>query len=178
MASIPLYDITFGLGNQALRTLIDLLKKAKAHPEAESLPSVRLYPDMLPLSTQILIASNFVKKAVERLVNRSADQPPIEVWEDNEQTLDELIARVERTLALTATVKKEDVEAKEQTLKLGQLGPFPCTGVNYVMGYYLPNLFFHLTTAYDILRMKGLDVGKKDYLTRFMEDFAPSEQKP
>jgi hypothetical protein len=169
MASISLYDSTIGVANHALLTTLDLLEKVKAHPEAESLVSARLYPDMLPFSTQVLIVCSFSKKMVERLAARE-----LESWPDDEKTADELTARVQTTLDLLKTVKKEDVdgvEQKEQTIKMGPLDPVQATTAQYVLGYALPNMFFHLTTAYDILRMKGVVLGKADYLKHFVSPF-------
>ncbi|KAK4121974.1 hypothetical protein N657DRAFT_576441 [Parathielavia appendiculata] len=176
MATIPLYDSTIGVSNHALLTLLDLLEKAKAHPEAATLAETRLYPDMLPFSTQILIVSNFAKKMVERLAGRE-----VEVWEDNEKTLDELVARVNKTLDLLKTVKRVDLDAatgKTQTIKMGPLDSAEATTSQYVLGYALPNLFFHLSIAYGILRMKGLELGKANYLRHFLSDFfqAPAEK--
>jgi hypothetical protein len=176
MASISLYDTTIGVANHSLLTLLDLLDKVKAHPEADSLVSARLYPDMLPFSTQILIVCSFAKKMVERLAARE-----LEAWSDDDITkLDQLVERVHKTLDLLKTVKKEDVdgrEQKEQTIKMGPLDPVQATTAQYVLGYALPNLFFHLTTAYDILRMKGVQLGKADYLKHFVSPFMPAAKQ-
>ena len=174
--SIPVYDATVGVATHALQTLQALLKKAQAHPDAASFSSTRIAPDMLPFAFQVLTVSNNAKKIVERLAPTKAD---LSVWEDNhESTLDELVARVEKTLALLATVEVKDVELKDQGIKFGPAYPnVPATGGQYVLGYVLPNLFFHLSMAYAILRMKGVELGKADYLGPFVKDFFPGSGK-
>lgn len=168
MATVPLYDATIGMATHSLLTLLDLLHKAQAHPDAATLPQARLAPDMLPFTTQIQIVSDFSKKFVERLAGRK-----LEVWENNEETLEQLVARVEKTIALLKTVKREDVDnaAKTQTVKMGPLDPVQATLEQYVFGYAQPNLLFHLSTAYLILRNKGFELGKADLLKHFVGDF-------
>jgi hypothetical protein len=171
MATISLYDATIGVSTNSLQTLADLLKKAQAHPEAESLAATRLYPDMLPFSYQIIIVSNFAKKYVERLTGRELD-----VWADDETTLEQLVARVQKTLDLLKTVSREDVEGKaveKVALKMGPYGPFDATTQQYVLGYAMPNIMFHLSIAYGILRMKGIELGKADLVKHFVADFFP-----
>ncbi|KAH6847589.1 hypothetical protein B0I37DRAFT_147822 [Chaetomium sp. MPI-CAGE-AT-0009] len=166
MSTISVYDATIGVCTHALLTLLDIMKKAQAHPEAETLASARLIDDMLPFSTQIIIATNFAKKFVERLAARE-----LEVWEDNETTFDQLVARVQKTLDLLKTVSPADIEAagaQTVSLKVGPFDPVDATVTQYVLGYGMPNLMFHLTTAYDIMRMKGLELGKQDFMKHFM----------
>ncbi|KAL1843963.1 hypothetical protein VTJ49DRAFT_6367 [Mycothermus thermophilus] len=175
MAAIPLYDATIGLAKQSLETLRDLLVKAQAHPEAASLAQARLIDDMLPFSFQVQTVSNFAKKTVERLTGRD-----LGVWEDNETTLEQLAARVQKTLDLLDTVKPEDlVKGGADTMHELKFGPnftLPATTHQYVLGYYLPNLLFHLSTAYALLRSKGLDIGKRDYLKNFVSPFFPAQE--
>jgi len=170
-STIPLYDATIGVSTHSLETLLDLLKKAQAHPEADTLAATRLYPDMLPFSSQVLIVSNFAKKNVERLTARTLD-----VWADDETTLEQLVARVEKTLDLLKTVKPEDLDGwsgsdRTTEIKIGPFDPVQATASQYVLGYSLPNLLFHLSIAYGLLRMKGLELGKADYLKHFVSDF-------
>ncbi|KAK4235011.1 hypothetical protein C8A03DRAFT_46764 [Achaetomium macrosporum] len=175
MAAIPLYDITVGFALEANKTLLHIIKKAQAHPDAASFASARLYPDMLPFSFQVQTTSNFSKKIVERLTARGES---IGKWEDNEQTLEELAARVEKTIALLESVKKEEVEPREQTITYGpKFHPVQATTNQYVLSYALPNLMFHLTTAYDILRMKGVELGKADFLKHFAAEIAPKPRE-
>jgi hypothetical protein len=168
MATVPLYDATIGVANHSLLTLLDLLQLAQAHPDAATLPKARLAEDMLPFSTQIQIVSDFAKKFVERLTGRE-----LEVWENNEETLEQLIARVEKTIALLKTVKREDVDnaPRTQSIKMGPFDPVTATMEQYVFGYAQPNLLFHLSTAYLILRSKGFELGKAVLLKHFVGDF-------
>lgn len=179
MSTIPLYDATVGTCTKALTALLAILKIAQKHTDAASFPSASLYEDMKDFSFQIQTVSNFSKKLVERLATRPADQPAIESWPDEEKTMEELIARVEKTLALLATVKPEHLEGaadKNVTLAFGPKIRAEASGLNYVLDYMLPNLYFHLTTAYAILRMKGVPLGKADYLTPFVEKHFPKEE--
>jgi hypothetical protein len=169
MASISVYDASIGVCTNSLKTLLDLLEKAKQHPEAATLPATRLIDDMLPFSFQIQLVSNFSKKYVERLTGRE-----LEVWEDNESTLDELVARVHKTLDLLKTVSREDVDGTDKktvSLKVGPYEPVDATLTNYVLGYAMPNIMFHLSIAYGLLRMKGIELGKKDLMNHFMADW-------
>ncbi|AEO68214.1 uncharacterized protein THITE_2117637 [Thermothielavioides terrestris NRRL 8126] len=168
MSGIDLYNATIGLCNHSLHTLLHIIEKAKAHPDAAELASARLYPDMLPFSFQVIIVSNFAKKTVERL---TTPPEPLPVWEDKETTFDELVARINKTLALLATVKREDLVPKEQTVRYtGKFEPVQASTEQYVLTYSIPNILFHVTTAYDILRHKGVDVGKADFLQGFIKD--------
>lgn len=169
MATIPLYDASIGVANHSLHTLRDLLQKAQAHPDAASMPSLRLAPDMHPLTAQVQYVSNFSKKMVERLAGRTVD-----AWEDNEETMEQLFARIDKTIDLLKTVKREDVDAiqgKTLPLKVGPYDGIVATVPQYVLGFALPNMMFHLSIAYGLLRMKGLEIGKADLLKNFMHDF-------
>ena len=169
MATISLYDASIGQCNHVLQTLLDLLEKAKKHPEAATLPATRLIDDMMPFSFQIIVNTNFSKKYVERLTGRE-----LEVWEDNESTLDELTARVQKTIDLLKTVSREEIDGfnKETvSLKVGPYNPVDATIPNYVLGYSMPNIMFHLSIAYGLLRMKGIELGKKNLINHFMADW-------
>ena len=172
MSSITLYETTVGLYISALESLKVILQKAKeyAPEESTSYPSLRLYEDMLPFSFQIQTTSNIAKKALQRLV---PEKGPFPVWEDNETTMDELIARVDKTLALLKTIKPEDLAGREANILEIKLGPnggsATAEAKGYALGYALPNIFFHLTTAYAILRSKGVPLGKRTYLNSFFE---------
>ena len=169
MATLSLYDASIGVCNNALQTLLDLLEKAKKHPEAETLAATRLIDDMLPFSFQIIVVTNFSKKYVERLTGRE-----LEVWEDNETTLDQLAARVQKTIDLLKTVSREEVDGfdkKTVSLKVGPYDPVDASVQHYVLNYSMPNIMFHLSIAYGLLRMKGIELGKKDLLNHFMADW-------
>ncbi len=171
MATVSLYDASIGVATHALLTLLDLVKTAQAHEDASSIAALRLAPDMLPFSFQIQTVSNTSKKVVERLTGRELD-----VWADDETTLDQLVARIEKTLDLLKSVTKEEVDGqwdavKTFGLKIGPFEPVPATASQYVLGFAVPNILFHVSTAYAILRVKGLPLGKSVYLKNFVGDF-------
>ena len=173
MAPVTLYDASVGLFVKSLETLSGILRKAKEHSpsDADSFVTARLAEDMLPFSFQVQMVSNASKKTLERLVPQKGPYP---VWEDNEKTLDELIARVDKTLALLKTIKPEDLAGKEDEVvevKLGSQGSATVEGKGYALGYALPNMFFHLAMAYAILRSRGVPVGKMDYLAPYFSPY-------
>lgn len=158
-SSIPVF--THMLGN--LKTL---LEKAQAFEAAKNinfatLPNMRLAPDMLPLSKQVQIACDNAKGCAARLAG--VDIP---AWPDNEATLSDLVARVEKTVAFLATFEAsqfEACEAKTITLKAGPR-ELTFTGEQYQLYFAAPNIYFHISTAYNILRHAGVDIGKRDFL--------------
>ncbi|KAK4452002.1 hypothetical protein QBC34DRAFT_398917 [Podospora aff. communis PSN243] len=177
MAPVTLYDTSIPVFINACQALKAILQKAKDHG-SEDFTSARLIDDMLPLSFQVQTVSNTIKKAIERMIPQKGPYP---VWEDNESTLDELIARVDKTLALAQTISAEDLAGKDSEvveLKLGPRGTAKAEVKGYLFGYTLPNVYFHTTTAYSILRMKGVPVGKMDYLTSFLQPNLLEGPKP
>lgn len=167
MAPITIYDATVDVFVRGIETLIHILQKAKEHApeESASYPSARLYEDMLPLSRQVQIASD----ASKNFVKRALPQREIPVWEDNEATMDELIARAEKTLALLKTVTPEDLAGLDDKSIELKLGPNTVTtsGKGMSFAYSVPNFNFHVVMTYAILRMKGVPLGKMDYLKPF-----------
>lgn len=154
---------------QMLKALSANLDKAAAHAEAHGtdaseLINARLAPDMYPLSRQVQIATDHAKGATARLSGR--DNPR---YEDNETTFDELQARIAKTIAFIASVPKDEIdgsENKEVTIAPGGKER-KLAGQRYLLGNALPNFFFHVTTAYGILRHNGVDVGKRDFLGEY-----------
>jgi len=151
---------------QMLRNLSAILAKAQAHCEARKidplvLTSARLYPDMFPLARQVQIACDSAKGAAARLAGVEAPKQ-----EDTEKTFEELQARIGRTLDFIASVKPAQIDGSEErevVLKLrGRDVPFK--GVQYLLGFAWPNFYFHVTTAYAILRHNGVELGKADFL--------------
>lgn len=151
-----------------LGALDRILDKLAAHCEAKKIDPVvfmtlRLFPDMFPLTRQVQIACDFAKGAVARLAGR--ENPS---WPDNEATLPELKERIARTLAFIAAIPDAEIDGSEErtiTLKMrGQEMSFP--GLTYLNFVVLPNFYFHLSTAYGILRNGGVDIGKNDFLGR------------
>jgi hypothetical protein len=151
---------------RSLTNLRAILGKAAAHAEAKKIdPSVlinaRLYPDMYPLSRQVQIATDMAKGGVSRLAGRD-----IPKYEDNETTFPDLVARLDKTIALLETFKPEEIDGTEDktiTLTLHER-TLTFKGLPYLVDYVLPNIYFHATTAYAILRHNGVEIGKKDFL--------------
>lgn len=152
--------------NRSLSNLREILQKAAAHAEAKKIdPSVlvnaRLYPDMFPLSRQVQIATDTAKGGVSRLAGRE-----IPKYEDNEATFPELIARLDKTITLLESFKPEEIDGTEdKTIELPMHDrTLTFKGLPYLIDYVLPNVYFHVTTAYAILRHNGVEIGKKDFL--------------
>jgi hypothetical protein len=149
-----------------LRNLSAILDKAQAHAEAKkldpaALTQARLFPDMFPLVRQVQIACDTAKGAVARLAGLE-----IPKHEDTEQTFAELKARIAKTLDFVESAKPaqlDGAEEKEITLKM-RAGDVKYKGLQYLLGHAYPNFYFHVTTAYNILRHNGVEVGKKDYI--------------
>jgi hypothetical protein len=160
-ASVPVFQ-------HMLRNLSHVLEKGEANAQARKFdPSVlttaRLAPDMLPLTRQVLIACDGAKNGVARI---AGVEPP--KFEDNEASFAELKARIQKTLAFLETVpvaKLEGTEDKDVTFPAGRDTTKTMKAQAYLTTWVLPNFFFHVTTAYAILRHNGVDLGKTDYLT-------------
>jgi hypothetical protein len=151
---------------RTLNNLSALLEKAAVHCEAKKIdPSVlvgaRLFPDMFPLSRQVQIATDTVKGGAARLAGQD---PP--AYDDNETTFEDLIARVRKTIEFLKTftaLQLDGTEEKVITLKM-RSGERQFQGMAYLQSFVLPNVYFHVTTAYNILRHNGVEIGKWDYL--------------
>ena len=159
-----LYDLTVPVFTRALNALSGLLDKAVAHAGeagADALLSNRLIEDMHPLVKQVQMACDGPKLCVARL---SGVEAPVN--EDTETTIPELKARIAATLEYIGSVPREAIdgqEGKDVVLKFPG-GEWPFKGQGYVIGFALPNFFFHVTTAYDLLRQAGVPLGKRDFL--------------
>lgn len=164
--SLGMYQASVPVFSRQLVAMGKILAKAEAHAEArkfdqKALIQARLFPDMLPLSAQIQIASDAAKGAVARL--SGAEVPS---WEDNEATLQQLAERCAKTEKYLASFKPEQIdgsEDREVTLKIGG-NPVPFAGQQYLLGFAIPNFYFHITTAYALLRHSGVEIGKRDFL--------------
>jgi uncharacterized protein len=151
----------------ALTNLAHLLDKAEANAtERKFNPdvfcSLRFAPDMLPFTAQIRIACDAAKNGTARLAGIEAPK-----FEDNETTFAELKARVAKTLAWLATIQPSQIdgrEAAEITFPVGRDATRTMAGQAYLLHWAIPNIFFHVTTAYDLLRQAGVPLGKADYL--------------
>jgi len=150
-----------------LHSLAKLLDKGAQHAKAKSfdaavLANARLAPDMFPLIRQIQIACDSAKHGAARLMDR---EPP--KYEDNEQTLDELKARIAKTIDYLEKVDRaafEGAENRQITIALPNDMVLEMKGLRYLREWALPNFYFHVVTAYDILRHNGVDIGKRDFL--------------
>ncbi len=149
-----------------LRNLAAILEKAAAHAEAHRIdPAVlvgaRLFPDMLPLSKQVQIATDHAKGAAARL---AGVEPP--KYEDTEASFPELLARLNKTATYLESFQPAQIDGSdERAISVTVRGnTLEFRGAEYLVGYALPNFYFHVTTAYAILRHNGIDIGKKDYL--------------
>lgn len=149
-----------------LTNLSAILDKAQAHVDAKkldasALTSFRLFPDMLPMAKQVQIACDTAKGLVARLAGVE-----IPVYEDNEKTLAELKARIAKTIAFIQTFTPAQIdgtEDKDIVVKRGDKETH-YKGMQFLLGHATPNLYFHITTTYNILRHNGIEIGKRDYL--------------
>lgn len=161
-----LHAVTIPVFVRALGNLSKNLEKARAHADAHDIPhedllQARLFPDMLPLTGQVQRASDtsrFVAVRVGQIAPKS--------MEDNEKTFDELQARIAATLDYLKTVPAQAFEGRDDAPVSFKAGPrtLEFTGTSYVLGFAIPNFYFHVTTAYAILRHKGVPLGKLDFL--------------
>jgi uncharacterized protein len=149
-----------------LKSLSALLDKGQAHAEARKidplvLTAARLYPDMFAFARQIQTACDTAKGAMARLAG--VDNPK---HEDTEQTFAELKARVEKTIAFIETFKPAQIDGTEEKALTIKLGPreVQWKGMQYLLGFALPNFYFHAATAYDILRHNGVELAKRDFI--------------
>jgi hypothetical protein len=150
----------------SLTALSACITKAEAHAEAKRLkpdviPNLRLVADMFPFARQVMIATDHAKGAPARLAGLDVPR-----FEDTETTLEELRARIQKTIDFLKTIPAdafEGAEARTITIKAGPRElTFPAP--QYYQGYAIPNFYFHMTTAYNILRSNGVDIGKLDFL--------------
>lgn len=167
---ISMYDASVPVLLQMLGSLDDLLVKAQAHvAEREMDPAAllqtRLAPDMFPLARQVQIACDFAKSIPARLAG--AEVP---AYDDTEQTFVQLRARIARTLAFVQGLDAAHFVGSEQreiVLRPGTPKERKLDGKTYLMAYGLPQFFFHVTTAYALLRHNGVTLGKKDYMGNY-----------
>jgi uncharacterized protein len=164
--SISMYEASAPCFARVLRALDGILLKAQAYAEERKIDpavllSARLYPDMFTLTRQVQIAADHAKGALARLAGVEVPK-----FEDNEQSFDELRARIARTIEFVESFKPEQIngsEERELTFKAGTR-ELTFKGQGYLLSYAQPNFYFHVVTAYDILRHNGLSIGKRDYL--------------
>ncbi|WP_448660000.1 DUF1993 domain-containing protein [Sphingomonas sp. CJ99] len=161
-----LYDVSVPPMIRALTAMKAFLEKGRAYAEAQGwdeaeLIEARLYEDMAPLTGQVQRASDSAKFLAVRVGGAEPVAMP-----DEEASFAELAERIDRTIAVLNAVPREGFDGKEDAeiiLKTPR-GDIPFRGTDYVLGFAIPNFYFHVTTAYAIMRMKGVPVGKMDFL--------------
>ncbi|MEH2355588.1 DUF1993 domain-containing protein [Nostoc sp.] len=164
--SISMYQASVPVFIHTLNNLVGILEKAATYAETKKidqhvLVSSRLFPDMFPLSKQVQIASDIAKRGAAQLAGVEAPK-----FEDNETTLPELIDRVQKTISYLDTFKPEQIDGSEDktiTITQGDKS-LSFEGMPFLLYFVLPNVYFHITTTYDILRHCGVELGKKDFL--------------
>lgn len=164
--TITMYGASVPVFQQMLTALSDILDKAEAHCAQRKIdPAVllasRLYPDMFPLSRQVQIACDFVKGTTARLAGVEVPS-----WPDNEVSIADLKARIAKTLAFAATFKPDAIDGSEQRA-ISMKSPnqeLHFKGQGYLTQFALPNFYFHVTTAYAILRHNGVELSKRDFI--------------
>ena len=160
-----MYDAAIPTITRALKNLIHVLEKGAAHAEAKKIEPAaligsRLFPDMFPLGRQVQIASDIAKGGIARMAQVEAPK-----WEDTETTFPELIERARKTIAWLESLKPEQFDDGSRTVSFPVQGqPKTATASKYLYTRVLPNVFFHCTTAYNLLRHNGVELGKADFL--------------
>ena len=164
--TISMYQASVPRFANILGNLSNILDKAQAHIDAKkigdaALTSYRLFPDMLPMTTQVQIACDTAKGVVARLAG--VDIP---VYEDKETTLAELKARIAKTIAFIQSISPGQIDGTEDKEIVTKRGDKETRykGMQFLLGHATPNFYFHVTTTYNILRHNGVEIGKRDYL--------------
>ncbi len=165
--TISMYAASVPVFKQLLGALGEILAKAETHAadkkiDPNALLQARLFPDMFPLLRQVQIACDFAKGVCARLAG--ADVP---VYDDKETTFEELRALVAKTIAYIDSLdaaRFDGSESRDITLRPGTPKERKIGGQSYLLSYGLPQFFFHMTTAYALLRHNGVELGKKDYM--------------
>ena len=163
---ISMYQASVPVFIRMLKNLAAILAKGATYAEAKKIePTVlinsRLYPYMFPLVRLIQIASDVAKGCGARLAGL---EPP--KFEDNEATFPELLTRIDKTVAYLETLKPEQIDGSEQRTITLQIRNKTVTflGMPFLLNFALPNFYFHVTTAYDIFRHCGIEIGKQDFI--------------
>ncbi|KQN74131.1 MULTISPECIES: DUF1993 domain-containing protein [unclassified Devosia] len=164
--TLSMYSASVPVFTRMLKNLLAIFDKAEAHAAANNIDlqtyvGSRLADDMIPFSGQIQIATDGAKGVSARLAGQ-----PLPSWPDDEVTWAELRARLQKAIDYLATLSPEaftGADTRTVTLKIGG-NDVEFDGETYLLNRGLPNFYFHVTTAYDILRHKGVPIGKKDYL--------------
>jgi hypothetical protein len=165
--SIGMHSASVPVFQRMLANMLVWLDKAQSHAAARRFDSsnylnLRLAPDMLPLVRQVQIASDTAKGCVARLAGLDVPR-----WDDSEASFDDLRVRIRRTLDYVGSVPAAQIdgsELREVVIPMRNRDPLVFAGENYLRHFALPNFYFHVTTAYALLRHAGVEIGKSDYL--------------
>jgi len=165
--AIPLYDVSVASFLQVLGGVAGYLEKGLAHCQAKgiSLPELvetRLYPDMLPFRFQLIAVAHHSANAIEG-AKAGVFKPPAGPMNQDYAGLQAVIADARARLEKLSRDEVDKLQGKDVVFQLGDF-KLPFTAENFLMSFSMPNLHFHATTAYDILRMKGVPLGKRDYM--------------
>ena len=165
---ISMYQTSIPTYTRVLNNLVAVLEKGAAHAEARkidptALLNARLYPDMFPFTRQVQLAADTAISGAARLAGTE-----VPVQESNESSFAELATRIRKTIAQLEAFRPEQLDGTEDKTVTWQTrsSTKSMQGLPYLMNHVLPNLFFHTTTAYNILRHNGVELGKMDYLGR------------
>jgi len=161
-----IFDATVSPLSRSLKNLSYILKKGEEYADAKKIEhavllNARLFADMYPLTRQVQIATDMSKGAAARLAGVE-----IPKYEDDETTFEQLQARITKTLAFIESIKSEqltDAETREITITVRKV-ELKFTGQDYLLKWVMPNVYFHVVTAYNILRHNGVELGKPDFL--------------
>ena len=164
--TISMYQAAIPPLVHSLSNLVGILSKGETYAEekkieASVLLNTRLYPDMFPLKRQVQIASDIARRGISRLAGREVTNR-----EDKESSFPELKTRLQETITYLKTITPEEIngtETKSISLPVGE-ETLTLEGQSFLLYFILPNVYFHVTTAYDILRHCGVELGKRDYL--------------
>jgi hypothetical protein len=164
--TISMYQASVPMFVRQFKALSAILAKAEAFATEKGIDPAdifdsRLAPDMLPFPKQIQIASDMAKGGIARLAGLT---PPS--WADDEADLPALRERIAKTIAYIESISADQVDGSEEreiTLKT-RTNEFHFSGQGYLLDFVIPNVYFHLTVAYALLRQKGVEIGKRDYL--------------
>lgn len=164
--SISIYDQSIARMKHMLENLDQIVSKAEAYAEEKDIePSAllraRLFPTMRDFIFQVQVVTDMAKSSAARLTGTVVPK-----WSDDEETFADVHARIKKAQDFIAAFEPEQFEGcetMELELKLGS-HTVPFTGESYLLGFVLPNFYFHMTTAYNLMRHNGLDLGKRDFL--------------
>ncbi|CAH0003714.1 unnamed protein product [Clonostachys byssicola] len=166
-----LYDASIGQAKNVLDAFLSILAKVEASPVAGTIATARIHENMLPFSFQV----HFTSVLAHKLSARLQGQPPRDLAYKDLDTVEQMRARILEVKAEVDAVGRDVINSRETEIVSLGLGPgipeAQVEGWQYVHGYAVPNLFFHLTTAYDIARKEGVEIGKNDYLGPFLDKY-------